>query len=347
MRAAVLAAAPWRRPGDARDGETGTEVGAASGGDGRRRRAGRLGGEGGEVATMTTASRGGRVGASVEPPRRGTRSRQDSPSDRGCAGPQGTRRQGATMTGSVSVLAPPWTLDQRRSECRRQPVEARGGLQPSPGPPATPAVTRPAPVRLHAGTRPDAPRDARRHRRDLAAPPHRDASRRLRRPHPTPRPTSGPGLAISSVARRPAKAAAADAAASINAFGFDCSRAARRPAARARKEERRLLADEHRPRPRHGRAPEQGDTPARWTPFLHTTGWDAWGRASTASTRRSPRGTGLADEGTEHALALRSPTPLRAAGLEDRTALPRAIGSAFGQACASIDFRTDAKPPNA
>jgi serpin B len=158
-----------------------------------------------------------------------------------------------------------------------------------------------------------------------------------------PRPTSGPGLAISSVARAPAEAAAAKtAAASINAFGFDLFRG--------------LLADPQLELAKRNavfsptsialalgmaRAGAKGDTAAQMDAVLHTSGRGALGPGlnSLSQALASRDATWKDDEGTEHALALRiANAAYGQQGRKIEQPYLDAIASAFGAGLGLVDF---------
>jgi len=207
------------------------------------------------------------------------------------------------------------------------PPVATPTLAPTPTPPATPVVIVATSTPLPTETPSSPPTPV---------------------PTPTPRPTSGPGLAISSVARAPAGAAAArTAAASINAFGFDLFRG--------------LLADPQLELAKKNavfsptsivlalgmaRAGAKGDTASQMDAVLHTTGWDALGSGlnSLDQALASRDATWQDDEGTEHALALRiANAAYGQQGWKIEQPYLDAIASAFGAGLRLVDFRTDAE----
>ena len=96
---------------------------------------------------------------------------------------------------------------------------------------------------------------------------------------PTALPTSGPNLAISSVARAPADPAAAKtAASSINAFGLDLFRQLLADASLALAQKNTVFSPTSIALAlAMARAGAKGETASQMDTVLHTTGWDALG----------------------------------------------------------------------
>ncbi len=157
-------------------------------------------------------------------------------------------------------------------------------------------------------------------------------------------PTSGPGLAISTVARAPADPAAANAAAtSIDAFGLDLFR--------------KLLADGTLKTDGNAvfsptsialalgmvRAGAKGETAAQMDAVLHTSGWDALGPGlNSLDQALASRDATWQDYEGEHALALRiANAAYGQQGWTIQAPYLDAIASAFGAGLHLADFATN------